>query len=250
MIGATAHRLATLRPLWITAAIALVLTPAMTALTGLQIRENVADGRAGAFVDPSHLGLDEAHLLLPAALVMGVLTAHQEYATGTPQRGVCRQSSTTALALPRRARHAALEASLTAVVAGLAGALATGLAMGGARLILEGPLWAGDPAVRLMGIGAAWAVMALLAHCLTHVTRTAIFPLLFLLLVTTLVPAWALLRPVTRAALLLPDAASIALFHPDLLAPPPPVGVAVLALAAWCAAAIVVTAFVRERYEA
>ena len=250
MMGATLLRLVTLRSLWIASAAAAILPALLTSVTATQIRMNLAGGRPGAYTDPSHLGLDESHLLLPVAMLVGVLAAHQELSTAPPQRGNGRQATATALAMPRRGRFAALEAMLTGIWAGVVGMLGTGTAMIVARMLLEGPLWTGEPLTRLIAMSATWAVMGMVAHALTHLFRTAVVPLVVLLILTTIVPAWAVLERLGGSGTLLPDAAGIALFHPQLLGAPPTPWVSWAVLGGWGLLAVAATAASRSRWPA
>ena len=250
MIRAAMLRCATLRSLWLASAAAMIIPALLTSVTATQIRMNLSSGRTGAFTDSSHLGLDETHLLLPLAMLIGVLIANQELSTAPPQRGSGRQATTTALVVPRRGHLAVLEALLSGTWAWLAGLVATGLAMTVARLLLDAPQWTGDPLSRLLGMASAWAVMAVVSHALTHLCRAAIVPFLVLLLLTTMVPAWALFERMGLWPYLLPDAAGIALFHPQLLDTPPAPWVACVMLGTWAVLAIAASAASRSRWPA
>lgn len=241
MIRAELQRLCGIPAIRITLLIGILVPPFMTAMTCAQINRNLAGGRPGAFVDTADLGFAETHMLLPCAIVFGVLAVAQEFSSGPARQGSGCEHFTVHLAIPRRRRHALTVSALV-----LLGSAATcGIALAISRVLAQvalghEPEWGPDAVQRGVGLIGTWAVIALLASALTWVSRSIVLPLVVLIVGSSLVPLSFLLRSVTSLARYFPDAAGTGLALRSVEVEPLPYPIAMITLAVWTVAALIV----------
>lgn len=246
MIRAEVRRLADMPAVWMTLLIAVTVPPAMTLMTSAQITRNLAGGRPGAFIDTVDLGFAEVYMLMPCAIVFGVLAVAQEFASGPTRRGRGCERFTVHLAIPRRI-HVLTLGSLVMLGAAVVCGIALTLSYVVARITIGVPDWGPDALIRAMSLMATWAVFALLASTLAWISRSVVVPVVVLVVGSSLLPLSHLLSWVTPLARYLPDLAGSGVALRSLAIEPLPVHVAMLTLVLWAAAAMIVSAEVVVR---
>ncbi|MFK0248446.1 ABC transporter permease [Amycolatopsis azurea] len=192
------RKLASLRSVWVSVAIG-VLVPA--ALTFLNAKPSAA---RGGTVD---VGFQELAFGVVGAVILGVVAVSSEYTAEGESAGGGRQITTSLTAVPSRRR--VLIAKLAAVITAVAVLAVVSSAV--TLMTVDALLGASDFA-RLPGVVLYWVLTALLASGLTLVTRNGILPLVVLILNSSVVTVTYLLSKLTPLAVFFPDLAGVRMF--------------------------------------
>lgn len=213
-LAAEARKLFTHRALWWVALAGAGLPILLAWFNGSGARQDLTAGHADRVTeDLNVIGSGELLLAAAAAAAIGVIAMGSEYVTAPEERGGGRQATTTALAVPSRAR--VLGAKLVVVAVALI--LLAGVAAFGALLTAQGAL--GEYALPLDAdrwtTGARGmtyiASYGLLGLAVTAVLRNGLIPLVYLVANQTVVSVGYLLTLRTELAWYLPDTAAMGL---------------------------------------
>jgi len=231
------RKLASLRSVWASIAIG-VLVPA--ALTFLNAKSAAA---RGGNVD---VGFQELAFGVVGAVILGVVAVSSEYTVEGESAGGGRQITTSLTVVPSRRRL--LIAKLAAVITAVAVLAAVSSAV---TLMTVDALLGTSDFARLPGVVLYWVLTALLASGLTLVTRNGILPLVVLILNSSVVTVTYLLSKLTPLAVFFPDLAGVRMFvrRMDLPVQLAPV-TGGLVMLAWVAALLAVGFLVFRRRDA
>lgn len=172
----------------------------------------VSAGSAALMAGAEHAPADAATTVLQlvvflqvGTVLLGVLTTAGEYASG--------QIRTTLTAAPRRGRLLLAKTAACLLVSALTGAATVIAGLAGAWAVADGSLLGEVSPWQLAGAGAYLALLGLLAHLLTVVTRSPLPPLVTVLGLVLI--ASPLLGGLTEHARWLPDRAGRLLYLPE-----------------------------------
>lgn len=205
---AEARKLLGLRAAGVGLALTVALPALLTWLNGNDVRRTAEAG--GEMLPGSVLGLDESMIGLIGIVIVAVLGASSEFTRAPAALGRGRQVSTTLLAEPNRLGLGLAKIGVLVAWVGAVSAVEIGGALWVARVT------AGDQATP-PGTQAVWAVIgynltvALLAHGMAAVLRSAVVPLVVGILNAGVVSFSLLLAGVTPVVRFLPDMALVAL---------------------------------------
>lgn len=196
--------------------VALVLTALLpvllTWLNGTTARRAGESGRTDLLFEfpVTNLGLDESMLGLIGIVVIATLSASSEFTRGPAALGRSRQVSTTLLAEPSRVGLWAAKSAVLLLVVTVASVVEIGAALAVARAT-AGQYSIPPTTQAIVAVGGYNLTVALLAHGLAALLRSAIVPIVVGVLNAGVVSFSLLLASVTPAVRFLPDMALVAL---------------------------------------
>lgn len=217
-LSAELRKAANLPGIWVGIAVMVAASAALTAYNASMVRNALADGRFAdtAFGSAFEAAFAAVPLGTVGAVVIGVLVIGSEYTANSPETGGGRQITTTLTAIPHRVKALAAKVLVTVVVVAAAAAATLAGTVGLATIII------GDHATEVVAVDTAlarsggttlyWILTALLAFAITVLTRSAVIPLLILIVNSSLVSVSLLLANLTPLAHWLPDLAGRRLF--------------------------------------
>ncbi len=217
-LSAELGKAATLPGIWVGISVMVVASAALTAYNASMVRGALAAGRPEDTAFGS--AFDAAFAAVPlgtvGAVVIGVLVIGTEYTANSPDAGGGRQITTTLTAVPHRVRALAAKALLVMLLVAAAAAVTLAGTVALAAVVIGGhatEVVAVDTALaRSGGTTLYWILTALIAFAITVLARSAVIPLLILIVNSSLVSVSLLLTNLTPLAHWLPDLAGRRLF--------------------------------------
>lgn len=216
--SAELRKAGTLPGVWVGMAVMVIASTALTAYNASMVRNALAGGRPEDTAFGS--AVDSAFAAVPigtvGAVVVGVLVIGSEYTANSPDAGGGRQITTTLTVIPHRVRALAAKAIVVTLLVVAAAAVTLTGTVALAALII------GDHATEVVPVDTAlarsggttlyWLLTALIAFAITVLARSAVIPLLILIVNSSLVSVSLLLTNLTPLAHWLPDMAGRRLF--------------------------------------
>lgn len=247
----------TLPSSWAAAAVTLLGSAGITALTAASTRAALDSGARGSATSASVF--EAAYSAVPlgtvGAVVLGVVAMSSEYTANSADAGSGRQITATLAASPHRVGLLGAKALTVVLLVAVTAATTIPASVGVAHLVIGDSatevIGVGDALVRSLGATLYWTLTGLIAFAITVFTRSGIIPLVVLIANSSLVSFSLLLTNLTPLAYWLPDLAGRKLFvGMPTVEGGPGVETGALVMAAWTFGLLAIAGAVFSRRDA